>query len=878
MALKRVKQPWLVIATDFCLWATLVAVAIGFGGRMVVGQVALVIGASLTAFCWMLYQCTSTEPRYVWTGSEWLWCAGILVCVAQIVPLPGDLMLKISPQIKEILPFWYDKELAGVLPASWNQLSLAPWETTSALAVFVAYAMLFIVAAQRTRTIHDVETMLCRVSIAVIVMMVFAQVQFIANNGKFYWLYDHPYMTTETYPLGCFTTRNHLAQFMALGTGPLLWWLLRRLQQQELDRAERKAIPASMHSMAVTILLTSLVGIVLTALMTLSRGGTFAIGLAAFCTMIVMYRIGLASLKFLAAMLLVGGITSSLFSFSKYEAIMVNRLEQQTTGRSEIWQANIAVAKDFPILGTGIGTHADSYYLHIDSKRDDGAVYSHAESGYLQIASECGVVGLIVCALFIITSFWWCLGSLWNKDTKVTSASAAILASLTANVIHAIGDFFWYIPVCMLLLGFQLACAARLYRLTRQDAGRFVFSFPLPRIITVGAMCGLVPLAMWMFDMRWSAALAEFHFFESVILSNTDEKDLGEEEQKRTGQERVKEVLLAAKINPRDARLQEAASDAYTQLFDYKQQDTENTMSLLMLRDAVKSSEFESVKAANEWLSLAVGSNAKILKLAARSLKRALANSPLRAKAYVQMAELSFLDTQDDVKLQDRCLMQSLKLRPRDSDMMYYVGKLRLQEGNVEQAMEYWRPAFQRSPKAQERIALILAGQVEPDFFLKEFTLDSKALQITAAAFGNAGRERETRQMQRLFIHKAMEEAKTMETNEDLEQMLIDVRNACRELDDIPAAANVLLYGVKRLPQSYSIHYMLSLDLIGANRTADAAEHLKWCASRRPDDMNLRKMTQYAVTERLKQKPGGTQTATTADRKSKESEHPSTFR
>lgn len=849
---KHPRQPILLIATDVCIWVTLITVAIGFGGRMAIGQIALILGATATAICWGLYQFTTSEPRYVWTGSEWLWTAGILVGVAQIVPLPGDLMLKVSPQIKDILPFWFDSETAGVLPLSWNQLSLAPWESAAAVAVFVAYAIMFLVVAQRTRTIKDVEQMLCGCALASVAMMIFAQLQFLTTNGRFFWVYEHPHMTTETYPLGCFTNRNHLAQFMALGIGPLVWWLLRRLQQQQLDQQERKGIPLALHSLCVSMLIASLVGIALTALMTLSRGGFIAIGLAAIVSLAMMYRVGLMSLRFAAAMLLVCGLTASSFSFTKFEGILSEKFEKNT-GREEIWNANIQVAREFPVLGTGLGTHADSYRLRIDTPKDDGVEYTHAESGYLQIASECGVVGLTVTFLFIITSFWWCLGALWNQDTKVTSAAAAVMASLVANVLHAIGDFFWYTPVCMLLLGIQLACAMRAYRLTRQEQGRFVFSFRLPRIVTAAALCGLIPLTVWMLDLRWGAALAEPHYHESILLSKQDEKDLTEEEQNETSKQRIREVLLAAKLNPRDARMQELASEAYTQLFDLKQLDSENTMSLLMLRDAVKTSDFESVDAANEWLNRAVGTNAKILRQSAQSLKRALVNCPLRAKSYVQMAELSFLDKHSDQNFQERCLMQSLKLRPKDAEIMYLVGKLGLQEGDMEKTLTYWRPAFERSTFAQQRIALILAGQVEPEFFQKEFKLDAKALGVIASAFANAGREYEAHNVERQFVRQAMTEARTMKPDEDLELLLIAARNACVDIKDTRAAVEVMTYAVKRLPQSYTVHYLLSIDLIAADKTADAAEHLKWCATRRPDDANLRRAATAAVTERLKQ-------------------------
>ena len=164
-------QPLLVTATDVCLWLTMFAVAIGFGGRLAGGQLALVIGSSITAFCWMLYQFTSADSRYSWTGSEWLWAAGILVGLSQIIFLPTDLLLTFSPQIKEILPLWFDKETARLFPAGWHQLSLAPWETSSGLATFTSYALLFAVACQRIRTIRDIEQTLCRVALAAAAMM-----------------------------------------------------------------------------------------------------------------------------------------------------------------------------------------------------------------------------------------------------------------------------------------------------------------------------------------------------------------------------------------------------------------------------------------------------------------------------------------------------------------------------------------------------------------------------------------------------------------------------------------------------------------------------------------------------------------------------------
>jgi len=845
-------QPLLVTGTDVCFWLTVLAVAVGFGGRMASGQLALVIGASATALCWMLYQCTTSEPRYVWTGSEFVWCAGILVSLSQIIHLPINLLLMLSPKIKADLPLWFDKEFADLFPAKWDQLSLAPWETASGMATFTSYGMLFLVAAQRTRTVKDVERTLCLASLASIAMMLFAQLQFWTSNGKFFWSYEHPYMNTDTYPLGCFTNRNHLAQFLVLGTAPTIWWLLRRLQQQEQDATKGKSIPAAMHVTGVSLLLVALGALTLTVLMTLSRGGLLALTLTSAISIGLMCRIGLASMRFGVALMLVGMITAGVFSFSKYESILANRLEQNS-GRSEIWLANIKVAADFPILGTGIGTHGDAYQLHIEQLEDDGLEYSHAESGYLQVASESGIVGLTVAAMMIITSIWWCVGALWNKETNVTSAAAAILASLIANILHAIGDFFWYTPVCMLILGVQLACAMRLYRLTRQDAGRFVFSFRLPRLITAGAICGLVPVFLWMLDLKVPAAMAEPHRIQSLLLSKNDERDVTDEERAATNERRLKEAIMAARLDPRDAKLQESAGAAYLQLFDLKQTQSDNSMSSSMLRDAVKGSHFESLAQSNAWLDQAIGANMKLLRTGGRAIRRSLANCPLRAKAYVLLTEISFLDHIDNPDYQQCCLDQALTLRPTDCETQYLVGKSGLQEGNLEKALVAWRPAFTRSSRMQERISRVLSEQMTPEFFEEEFHPDWKALNIVGNAFVAAGREAEAIQVKRKYVEQGMEAAQKMDAGQDLETALISLRNTCRELNDIPAAATVLTYGAKRIPHSYSIRYMLALDLLATERTAEAAEHLKWCSTRRPDDQNLRKVTTLAVAERMKQ-------------------------
>ena len=850
----RWTQPILVTATDVCFWLTMFAVAIGFGGRMAGGQLALVVGASVTALCWALYLITTDEPRYSWTGSEWLWFAGILVGISQISPLPTDWLLVISPKIKVILPLWFDKEFSVVSAKGWHQLSLAPWETASGMATFVSYGLLFFVACQRNRTIQDIERSLCHVGLATFAMMTFAQLQFVGSNGKFFWTFEHPFMNTDSYPLGCFTNRNHLAQFLALGTAPTIWWLLRRFQQQHLDRAAHRDMPMVMHLTVVAMLLFSLVGIGLTVLMTLSRGGLMAMALSTMVATGLMCRLGLASMKFLTAIALVAVATGVFFSFSKYESILSSRLEQNS-GRSEIWKANLEVAQDFPVLGTGVGTHSDAYQLRFDTKNDKGQEYTHAECGYLQVASETGIAGLIVAALMIATSLWWGLSAMRNSDVKVSSAAAAILGSLIANVSQAVGDFFWYTPSCMLLLAVQLACAARLHRLTRQEKGATLLSVRLPRFVTASAMLGLLLLGFWMLELKTPALMAEPHRMQEIRLASLDERELTVQEKEENLSQRLSEALLAAKLNPRDAKLQESACNAYLQLFEIRQQEAENPMSVGMLRDTVRTSEFPSVKASNEWLERAVGANLKLLRLAKRAASRSIAQGPLRSKAYVQLADLNFLSRKENPKLTESCLKQALALRPSDPETLYLVGNIEMQEGHVETALGYWKTAFERSTRIQERIATVLSGQVPLEYFQTEFHPDWKGLEIIGRAFVKAGREDEAEKVKRLYITEGLQYAQSRTSDDEFEATMLAIRDTSVELGDLSSGIEVLISAIDRIPHSYTVRYRLGLDLMADDRPAEAAEHLQWCSSREPNDKNLRDLTSRAVIERLKQTP-----------------------
>lgn len=849
-----VSQPLLVTATDVCLCLTFILVALGFGGRAAIGQLFLVAGALATTTCWLLHQLTASERKYVWSGSEWLWCLGIAVAAIQIIPLSQPWLLWLSPQLNDLLPLMLSSTTSGILPGGWNQLSLAPAETASGLATFAAYGLLFLVMVQRIQALDDAERILCCAALASVVMGAFALLQYKFSNDKFFWMVDHPFMTTSHCALGCFTNRNHLAQFLALGVGPLVWWILRRFHDQE--QAGDNGLAPPVHNVAVLLLLAGLGATALASLLCYSRGGLLSLTIATIVSLGLLYRLGLVSAKLVLGLSVAGAVIGVIFFVTGMETLE-KRLEgtlasNSNEGRYVIWQSNIDVARDFPWLGTGIGTHADAYHLHFDQANEDSMEYTHAECGYLQVASESGMCGLAVAFAFIAFSLRHCLRALWHHDLKYQSVAAAVLASLLANICHAAFDFFWYTPSCMFLLAAQLAAVTRISRsmVTVSESEDLIApGFRLPRLITLVSGCGLAASGVWMLGHKIPAAQAEPDRMRYLTLAYQNSAQ--DEEDPDTVEERGDYLIRAAKLDPSDSKLQESAGMEYLRRFDALQQTSENPLSFGQIRDVVKGSGFESLAKMKAWMQLAVGKNVKMLQLAVKSYRRAVHASPLRAYSYVKLAELGFLElSSDDDEM--KVLKQALRLRPHDPQVLFQVGRNVMLSGDVEGAMEYWREAFSRSRRIQSIIVTQLAPQVEPEFFLDNLKPDWEAQGMVARAYQELDRVDAARPIWIRHINEGMQRLKSPLPEQRLEYAILSMHDACQALEDTDLAIRILNRGLKRVPQSYLIRNRLAWELYSAKRYREAAEHLKWCASRRPDDEGLQMAAAQATKESLK--------------------------
>jgi O-antigen ligase len=84
--------------------------------------------------------------------------------------------------------------------------------------------------------------------------------------------------------------------------------------------------------------------------------------------------------------------------------------------RGRIWENTLRIIQDFPLLGTGLGTFVQIFPLY-QSFSIQGVV-THAENDYLQLASDMGVVGLII----LLVAFVMMLVAVFSKVRSLSGS------------------------------------------------------------------------------------------------------------------------------------------------------------------------------------------------------------------------------------------------------------------------------------------------------------------------------------------------------------------------------------------------------------------------------------------------------------------------
>ncbi len=848
---------FLTRAVEIGLAAIVFVAPLFMSGRHAIGEFVFVTLCAITFVLWLGRQVSASNHKFLLSGAEWLWAGAIAIVAFQLLPLPDSLLVKLSPQIPQLLPMWAGDSGAQIGLGRWSQISLDPESTRGTLALLIAFAMLFTVATQSIKTLADAQRLLKWVGCSAGAYSLLALAQLFGTEHNTLAALDYAVFTHTSGARGAFPNPNHFGHFAALGIGPLLIWI-----HVAWDKSSRKSRPGSRsQTAAVKVDLAGryaapvlLAACLLGAMLTFSRGAAVGVAVA----IVVTGAICLCKRIVDARSLIIAGVCLAISGFAigtySYRRIS-DELATLTAGidgldnshlRRTVWSADLQGGQAFSLLGTGAGTHREVYRTFLD--RHLSLEMSHAENGYLQIWLETGSAGIALLTAGILISLFWVGRSLTGQRDRKTAwlCAAASTAGLAASLVHSVYDFIWSVPACVSLALILLAVVCRVGRIGLPSSKRS--EVVAPQHAWMAAVVGAACLAVVLIHQSVAPLRAFPHWQAYLDLSmRSNQFDAALTEQKpgaidplavRNMDRMLMHLRRVVEIQPGFARAHARLAGLLERRFEIKQLAADNAMPLSQFRDAAYASQFKSKEEQEAWLTRAMGENRHDLDDALKHARLALRQCPMYGQAYCQLSNLAFLEGHG-ADTASALIRQARLVRPHSSMVLLTAGIEAAAQGDGDEAQVLLKRVFNQEPRLQLRIIALFGYALGSDQMLQVFEPGYQGLKTLYAFYRD---NRNSNGMRTIGVKYAAELERLAATQPRAHSAknLHYAHLVYREIGNLDEALRCIRQASALSPRDVALRRDLGLRLAESQRYDEAVETLQWCLRRRPSDDSLR--------------------------------------
>jgi len=384
--------------------------------------------------------------------------ASLAYAALQLVPLPSDLRLLVSPASQAV-----DRALALVpadpahLPA--HPLTLDAVSTSWALVLAFSIALTFWTA----RTLFERGGHL-RASLRGIVWigLVLAAVTFVQRSLSphlFYGIWKPVARTDRPSPLGPFLNRNDLATWLALAVPLVAGYMMARIKSHAPERRGSATIEAVLDS-RMMIAGASLLLMMALLLSTASRSGIVGCG-AGLLALLFIERRRVSGGQFaalLAALAAIGAVATVYVNMpgltARFGDVFAPDLGR---GRIDIWRQTWPIARDFWRTGVGVGAFQRAMIVY--EKRPFELFINHAHNEYLQLLVEGGVPLAALAFVTAVAGATEARGRLRGDRTSIASIRAGAIGGMIALAVESIWDTGILMPANAVLFAIVAAIA-----------------------------------------------------------------------------------------------------------------------------------------------------------------------------------------------------------------------------------------------------------------------------------------------------------------------------------------------------------------------------------------------------------------------------------
>jgi O-antigen ligase len=341
----------------------------------------------------------------------------ILGCI-QLLPLRNMVATGLTTGVVQTLS----------LDANSTRLALVQIST---LLIYFSATLVFI------DTPHRLKVLVRTILIFGFCLAIFGLTQSIATPTRVFWIRE----LTQSTAFGPFINRHHFAGYMELTIALPLGLLFAGAVAKE----KRLLYAFAAGLMGVALIMTT------------SRGGIISL-VAEIMFFVVVTSLWRPShthtrakkgrLKGAALRLaLAGGLLVALFvgvlflggEFSITRLVDSVNTDDPTTGRAHFWSVTLNMVKAHPILGTGLGAFG-VVYTQFDT-RNGLFRLEQAHNDYLQVASDAGLIGVVLALCFLILLFRRAFIRMGSKDEFRRGIALAGAGGCFAVLVHSLFDF-----------------------------------------------------------------------------------------------------------------------------------------------------------------------------------------------------------------------------------------------------------------------------------------------------------------------------------------------------------------------------------------------------------------------------------------------------
>lgn len=367
----------------------------------------------------------------------------VFLVVLQLIPLPAGIVKALSPQA-----FFYQQKLvpSGFL-SSFLTLSINPDATMGELLRLIAYVGIFIVAMHTVETKKQFSLLLNVLIFFGAAVSLFGIVQKYCFPERIYW-FDAS--ATSNAVFGPFINRNNFSGYINMIIPLTLGYCLTNMQL-----ARRLVYYCCLGVMCLGLFLC------------LSRGG-----IAIFCFSLLLFVLlskckdSLRSRKatlfiafFVAVPVLIFFLESKpvlkrLLTLYDKDAFFV-------LGHGYSWLDILRIWRDFPFIGTGLGTFGMISATYKSTLAQTLFTYAHNDA--LQLLSEVGIAGVAVVVLFYYLFFYGVIKEWRSRHSSyATGVVLGGVVSIITTLVYSFLDFNLHIPANAVLFFFIMGLVYRL--------------------------------------------------------------------------------------------------------------------------------------------------------------------------------------------------------------------------------------------------------------------------------------------------------------------------------------------------------------------------------------------------------------------------------